>query len=139
MRAQMLVTGDATGEALVLEQPLSLWGGIEPASGGVSDRLHPQLGECVTNKVLVMPGGRGSSSSSTILAETIRLATAPAAIVLREPDHILVVGVLVARELYGRGIPIAVLPEPDYSSVRTGADVSLLADETMSVAPAPAR
>ena len=138
MKAQTLVAGEAAGPTLVLDQPLSLWGGIEPVSGAVSDRLHPQLGECVTGRVLVMPGGRGSSSSSTILAELVRLGTAPAAIVLRDPDHILVAGALVARELYGRAIPIVVLPEPGYSSVRTGDQIALETDGTLTTSsPSP--
>jgi len=33
-----------------------------------------------------MPSGRGSSSSSSVLAETIRSGTGPVAIVLAEPD-----------------------------------------------------
>jgi predicted aconitase with swiveling domain len=58
-----------------------------------------------------MPSGRGSSSSSSVLAECIRGGTAPAALLLYEPDPILVVGAIVARELYGRTIPVA-LCEP---------------------------
>lgn len=131
MRARPLVRGSARGEALVLEAPLSLWGGLDVEDGTVCDRLHPQVGERVTGKVLVMPGGRGSSSSSTILAETIRLETAPAAIVLRDPDPILVVGALVANELYGRALPIVVLPEPDYAVLSTGSTVTVSDDGTV--------
>ena len=46
-----------------------------------------------------MPSGRGSSSSSSVLAEAIRAGTAPAAIVLGEADPILALGAIVAREL----------------------------------------
>ena len=55
-----------------------------------------------------MPSGRGSSSSSSVLAECIRAGTAPAALLLYEPDPILAVGAIVAGELYGRTIPVAV-------------------------------
>ena len=123
-----LVGGSASGSALVLDEPLSLWGGLDAESGRIIDRLHPQLGECATGRVLVMPAGRGSSSSSTIVAEALRLGMAPAAIVLREPDQILVVGSLVAEELYGQRVPIVVLSEPDYSTLTTGAAVELDAD-----------
>ena len=53
------------------------------------------------------------------------MGTAPVAVVLRELDHVLVIGSLVADELYGKRVPIAVLPEPGYSSVRTGCAVEL--------------
>ncbi|HEX6989595.1 MAG TPA: DUF126 domain-containing protein, partial [Bacillota bacterium] len=55
---------------------------------------------------LLMPGGRGSSSSSTVLAEAIRLGTGPAAILLTERDAIIALGALVAGELYGRVCPV---------------------------------
>lgn len=112
-------------EALVLDEPLSFWGGVDPATGLIVDRRHPQCGERVTGRVLVMPSGRGSSSSSTVLAESVRAGTAPAAIVLRDPDEILVLGALVAEELYGRTIPVVVRPREAYEALRTGDEVGL--------------
>ena len=100
--------GEAEGEALVLSEPLSLWGGIDVETGRIIDRSHPERGRSVTGTVLVMPGGRGSSSSSSVLAEALRRRTAPAAIVLSIPDPILTVGAIVAFELYGIRMPIVV-------------------------------
>jgi predicted aconitase with swiveling domain len=104
-----LIPGHAEGIALVLDEPISFWGGVDPETGNIIDRRHPQLGECVSGKVLAMPSGRGSSSSSSVLAECVRTGTAPAAILLAEPDQILVLGVLVAEELYGRTVPMFVV------------------------------
>ena len=55
-----------------------------------------------------MPAARGSSSSASILAEAVRAGTAPAGIVLGEPDLILAIGAAVAEELYGTQVPIVV-------------------------------
>lgn len=117
-----LVAGSAHGPALVLDEPLSFWGGVDPSTGEVIDVRHPQRGANITGRVLVMPSGRGSSSSSSVLAECVRAATAPAAIVLAEPDPILALGAIVARELYGRAIPIVVASE---LGIRTHADVAV--------------
>jgi len=106
--AHALTPGRAEGPALVLTEPLSFWGGVNVDSGRIIDRSHPQCGEHVAGRVLVMPGGRGSSSSSAVLAETIRLGTAPAAIVLGAPDPILTVGAIVASFLYDLRCPIVV-------------------------------
>ena len=54
-----------------------------PTPATLIDTHHPQRGASVTGRILVMPSGRGSSSSSYVLAEAIRAGTAPAAIVLR--------------------------------------------------------
>jgi uncharacterized protein len=123
LQGRTLVAGEAAGPALVLEAPLSLWGGMDPRSGQLSDHHHPQLGVTVTGRVLVMPSGRGSSSSSSVLAEAIRLGTAPLAILLVEPDEILVLGALVAEYLYGRTCPIVVLPEGARGTIATGDQV----------------
>jgi hypothetical protein len=123
--ARTLVPGTATGEVLVLEDPLSFWGGVDPATGEVIDVHHPQRGTNVAGKILVMPGGRGSSSSSSVLAEAIRAGTAPLAIVLLEPDPIVALGAIVARELYGCSVPVVVADPRD---LRSGAPATILAE-----------
>ena len=123
---RILVAGSAEGEALVLDEPLSFWGGVDPATGDVIDVHHPQNGANVTGRVLVLPGGRGSSSSSSVLAEAIRAGTAPAALVLLEADPILALGAVVARELYGRTIPVVLVPDvlPVASGARLQVDAT---------------
>lgn len=120
--ARALVPGTAEGRALVLDEPLSFWGGVDPETGDITDVRHPQHGASVTGRILVMPSGRGSSSSSSVLAESIRSGTAPAAIVLGEADPILALGAIVARELYGMVIPVVVATDPSLL-IQTGADV----------------
>lgn len=116
LEGRTLVAGEAAGPVLVLDEPLSFWGGMDPATGAIVDRHHPQVGATLTGRVLVMPSGRGSSSSSYVLAEAIRAGTAPAAIVLGEPDPIVALGSLVARELYATRVPVVVL---DLASLRS--------------------
>jgi predicted aconitase with swiveling domain len=122
-----LVAGTAEGRALVLDEPLSFWGGIDPANGDIVDARHPQHGANVAGRILVMPSGRGSSSSSSVLAEAIRAGTAPAAIVLGEADPILALGAIVARELFGTTIPVVVTAG---SALRTDDLAAVRADET---------
>ena len=139
LAARPLLAGEAAAPALVLEAPLSLWGGLDPHTGRVSDHHHPQVGATVTGRVLVMPAGRGSSSSSSVLAEAVRLGTAPLAILLAEPDEILVLGALVAEELYGRTCPILVLPRAPGGAIATGDLVDVSAAGTVTVAAGTAR
>jgi predicted aconitase with swiveling domain len=124
-----LAGGRASGTALVLTAPLSLWGGLDSATGRIIDQRHPQRGAVVTGRILVMPGGRGSSSSSSVLAEAIRAGTAPAAILLAEPDLIIALGAHVAAELYGRSVPIVVISAACYATIADGDALSITADE----------
>ncbi len=107
MTANVLIEGPpASGEALVLTAPISFWGGVDPATGTIIDARHPERGLNIAGKVLAMPGTIGSSSASAVLLELVRTARAPAAIILHEPDAILLLGLIVAREM-GWDAPIA--------------------------------
>jgi predicted aconitase with swiveling domain len=121
---------EVVGRALVLDEGLSLWGGMDPATGELIDAHHPQRGALLMGRILVMPSGRGSSSSASVLAEAVRAGTAPAGIVLGEPDLILAIGAAVAEELYGILVPVVVAPEAaaamrEGETVRIGDDGSV--------------
>jgi uncharacterized protein len=126
MDGRILVEGRARGPALVLDEPLSFWGGLDPATGQIIEANHPQRGSVVTGTILVMPSGRGSSSSATVLAEAIRTGTAPAGIVLGEPDDIIVIGALVAAELYGMQLPVIVASSAAHGAIANGEEISLV-------------
>jgi hypothetical protein len=125
MRGRVLFDGPAQGRAMVMSEPLSLWGGLDPETGLVIAAQHPRHGEDLTGRVLVMRSGRGSSSSSSVLAEAVRTGHAPAAILLREPDTILAVGAAVAAELYGIRVPVLVLRPPGHSAIVEGSLVTV--------------
>src|ERR687892_1894271 len=125
IEGRALLTGRAVGDAVVLDEPLSFWGGFDPHSGRIIDRRHPQTGSFVTGRILLMLSGRGSSSSSSVLAEAIRAGTGPAAIVLAEPDGILVLGALVASMLYGTTTPVVVVDDGIYRALATEARVEI--------------
>jgi hypothetical protein len=108
--------------------PLGFWGGFDPTTGRVIDRTHPACGELLTDRILVMPSGRGSSSASSILAEAIRARTAPAGILLSAPDPIIVVGAIVAFKLYGRRCPVVVMEGLDFDLLRKYKTVRICAN-----------
>ena len=125
LAGRVLVAGAGAGSVLRLEEPLSFWGGVDPVTGTIIDRRHPRRGECVAGRVLVMPYGRGSSSSSSVLLEGVRLGTAPAAVVLRELDGILALGAAVARELYEQSPPVVLLAPADWEGLPEGGEVAV--------------
>ncbi|WP_236792990.1 aconitase X swivel domain-containing protein [Amycolatopsis sp. GM8] len=116
MDALTIHPGEATADLLVLDAPLSFWGGTDE-HGSIVDEHHPQRGASLTGRVVALPSARGSSSSSSVLAEQIRAGTAPAALILTEPDAILMLGGWVAAELYGLRIPIVVVSTKDYQEL----------------------
>ena len=134
VQGRSLVPGIGAGRVLRLEEPLSFWGGVDPATGRIIDRRHPRCGETVSGRVLVLPYGRGSSSSSSVLLEGVRLGTAPAAVVLRELDGILALGAAVARELYEQAPPVVLLETADWESLPDGAEAWVGASGRLRIA-----
>lgn len=117
-----VVAGAAEGRLVVSPAPLSFWGGYDAATGEVIDRRHPLSGQRLAGCVLALPWTRGSSTTTAILLEAVRLGNAPAAILLPKVDTFIALASVVAHELYGRGFPVLVV-EP---SVLVGLDGTLV-------------
>jgi predicted aconitase with swiveling domain len=108
--ARVLIDGAAQGCVLRLSQPISFWGGVDPANGLITQPLHPNFGAEIAGTILALPGMIGSSSSSAIMLELLHNDVAPAALVMAEVDAILGLGVVAAEEIGLNGIPVLQCP-----------------------------
>jgi predicted aconitase with swiveling domain len=123
----ILVAGPAArGDSLVLTAPISFWGGVDPATGRIADVRHPEHGLRIAGRVLFLPGTIGSSSASAVLLELVAAGLAPAALVLHEPDAILLLGLIVAREM-GLSPPLALRLDRAFFAAWHSRDVSVSA------------
>ena len=142
VRGTAIVAGTGAGAALVTAEPLSFWGGLDPATGEIIDRRHPLAGAHVAGRVLVLPHGRGSCSASGVLLEAIHNGVAPAAIVISRLDPIVGLGAILADELYGLVMPVLVIPPDALGLLRSGDGIAVEGDTvtiTASHAPRPAK
>jgi predicted aconitase with swiveling domain len=134
MQAEVLLAGPAArGPVLALSAPISFWGGVDPATAAIIDARHPDRGRNIAGAVLALPGTIGSSSASAVLLELVRAGRAPAAIILHEPDAILLLGIIVAREM-GWQTPIALRLDRDRQKTLHG---SASVDEAGRIACVP--
>jgi predicted aconitase with swiveling domain len=81
--------------------------------------------------VLFLPGTIGSSSASAVLMELVHNGHAPTAIVLHEPDAILLLGLIVAREM-GWPTPVAVRLDRASFAAFDGREVTVTANGDVS-------
>jgi predicted aconitase with swiveling domain len=102
------------------DQPLSFWGGYEAETGEIIDRRHPLSGQCAAGKILALPFSRGSSTTTAVLLESMRLRTAPAAILTLGLDTFYALASVVAEELFGETIPVLSLPRAEFMSLKNG-------------------
>ena len=123
LTGRRVVGGIAEGEALVTDQTISGWGGVDPMSGRVIETRHELRGVSFAGKILVFPGAKGSSGWSSIF-HTARLAgTAPLAMIFTTMTTKVALGAVVMRiptitELDGD--PLALIATGD--RVRVDAD-----------------
>ena len=104
--AQSILGGAAKGPVLVAREPLSFWGGVDPATGRVIDVHHPLHGQCLGGTVLMMPSSRGSCTGSGVLLDMALGGRAPAALVFCETEDVVTLGALVAAEMFGKRLPV---------------------------------
>lgn len=118
LRAKCLVAGTAAGPLLFSDEPLSFWGGINPATGKIIDRHHPLSGKRLKDHVFAMPCGRGSCTGSVAMLELLLNGQGPVAMIFQRREEILTLGVIVAKMLFQRHIPVIVLKDEDFHALQ---------------------
>ncbi len=120
LNCKVLTAGIGKGELLVTHQSISLWGGVDPASGIIVDPRHELFERSITAKVLAFPYGKGSTGAPMVVLELIKQGTAPAAIVNVETDPLLVAGPIIGRHFYKQAIPVVSLDHDNFAMLKTG-------------------
>ena len=122
---QLIVEGCANGKVLVCGEGLSFWGGVDPDTGLIIDTHHPNHGDSVSGKCLLMPTSRGSCSGSGVLLQLALNKRAPAMIIFNEPEQVLTLGSIVCDRIFGIPIPIICLSQQNYHTVAREKSVEL--------------
>ena len=140
-KTQLIVEGQASGEVLVCVEGLSFWGGIDPQTGVIIDAHHPNHGDSVSYKCLLMPTSRGSCSGSGVLLQLALNNLAPAMIIFSEPEQVLTLGSIVCDRIFRISVPIICLSQKNYNAVASERWVDLrdhklvLANQTINLDP----
>jgi predicted aconitase with swiveling domain len=129
----VLNPGECRASVLVLDEPLSFWGGFDPVNGTVVDTHHPQRGATVAGKVLVMPGSRGSAGTPAGIAEAIRRGAGPVAVLLGTADVNIAIGAMVADRLYGGSTAVLTVDPEDYARLVTGDEIAIAPDGSTTI------
>ncbi len=97
LRGRMVVGGVAEGEALVTNQCISGWGGIDPMTGIIIETHHELRGRSIKDRVLVFPGAKGSSGWSAAFHLARLAKSAPKAMIFTEMTTKIALGAVVTR------------------------------------------
>lgn len=96
MKGRTIYPGKTEGEAIVSKTPIGFYGGIDASTGIVIEKGHELEGECVKDKILVFPNGKGSTVGSYVIYGLKKNGVAPKAIINRETETIVATGVILA-------------------------------------------
>ena len=127
-----LVQGTAQAPLLRLDAPVSFWGGVDPITGAIIDRAHPQHGKRLAGSIVAMPGSRGSSGTPGVLGEALRRGMGPVAMIITKADVNLVAGALVAAALYHVRCPVVLVDNEALASLDDGASTTVAGDGSVT-------
>lgn len=97
LKGRSVVVGVAEGEAIVTSQAISGFGGIDSATGVITEVRHELRGQSFKNKVLVFPGAKGSSGWASHFQSTRLAGAAPAAMIFKTMSTKMALGAVVTR------------------------------------------
>jgi uncharacterized protein len=117
LKGRIIYKGKTEGEALVTSQPISFYGGVDPATGIIIEKGHELQGQSVKGKILVFPTGKGSTVGSYTLYRMKKNGTAPAGMINKECETVVAVGVIISE--------IPCIDKIDISKLKTGNKIQI--------------
>ncbi len=123
IKCRKIAKGKASGELLVSSEPISFLGGVDPETGKVIDINHELKGQSVKDKVLFIPGGKGSTVGSYVIFQMMKNNTAPKAIICLKAEPIIATGAIMSD------IPMVDSPT-NTESLKNGVNVEVNSDES---------
>jgi len=96
LKAHIVSRGMAQGEALVTSQPISFLGSVDVKKGIIVEKGHELEGKSISGKVLVFPGGKGSTVGSYAIYQLKKNGVAPIAMINVKAEPIVAVGAIIS-------------------------------------------
>ena len=129
IKCHRVASGCASGLALVTKEPISFLGNVNPETGVVVDPDHELYGKCISGKILIFPGGKGSTVGSYVIYQLKKRGLAPVAMINIRSEPIVAVGAIIS------GIPLVDSVADDVLVLKDGVLVTVDADSELVQLP----
>ena len=96
IECRSIAKGKGKGELIVSGEPISFLGGVNPENGTVIDPNPELKGQSIKDKVLFIPGGKGSTVGSYVIFQMMKNNTAPKAIICLNAEPIIATGAIMS-------------------------------------------
>ncbi|MCQ2972835.1 MAG: DUF126 domain-containing protein [archaeon] len=122
IKCRNIAKGKGKGELIVSSEPISFLGGVNPDTGEIIDPNHELKGEIIKDKILFIPGGKGSTVGSYVIFQMKKNNTSPKAIICLNAEPIIATGAIMSD------LPMVDCPE-DIDALTNGVLVEVDGDE----------
>jgi len=122
IKCHKVASGCARGPALVTKDAISFLGNVDARTGTVVDPAHELFGQCIAGKVLIFPGGKGSTVGSYVIYQLKKRDLAPVAMINLRSEPIVAVGAIIS------GIPLVDRVTEEILRIKNGTLVEVDAD-----------
>ena len=96
IKCRTISKGEASGELIVSTEPLSFLGGVDPNTGEVIDPNHELKGKSIKDKILFIPGGKGSTVGSYVIFQMKKNKVSPSAVICLSAEPIIATGAIMS-------------------------------------------
>ncbi|MEA1984953.1 MAG: DUF126 domain-containing protein [Euryarchaeota archaeon] len=96
INCRRIAGGVAQGRVLLSGDSISFLGNVDPDTGIIVDPQHAIHGECIKDKVLVFPHGKGSTVGSYVIYQLSKNGVGPSAMINLESEPIVAVGSIIS-------------------------------------------
>jgi predicted aconitase with swiveling domain len=97
IKGRSISKGSATGKALITRQKISFLGAVDPVTGIIVDKALDIYGESIADRILIFPGGKGSTVGSYVIYQLKKHGKSPLAMITRSAGTIVAVGAIIAE------------------------------------------
>ncbi|WP_292463315.1 DUF126 domain-containing protein [Methanolobus sp.] len=118
IKCRKISRGVAEGQVLLTQEAISFLGNVDPKTGIIVEQKHELFGQCIKDRVLVFPHGKGSTVGSYVLYQLIKNNVSPAAMINVESEPIVAVGAIISC------IPLVDRMEQDPFKVLKNGDIA---------------
>ena len=119
---KILVRGKANGMVLKSENPINFLGTVEKKTGIISVGSHDLSGKSIKDKILVFPGGVGSSVGAYTIYSIKSNDVAPLAMICKKADLTVATGCALAN------IPLLMVSDETFNTIKDGTRLILDTD-----------
>jgi hypothetical protein len=109
----------------VTREAISFLGNVNPETGLVVDPSHELFGRSIAGKVLIFPGGKGSTVGSYVIYQLKKRGRAPSAMINLSSEPIVAVGAIIS------GIPLVDRVPEEILQLESGILVEVDANQGM--------